>query len=156
MRTQRFTAKEMRTILLMKHNGNSYAEIAKEVGRSVKSINMFCQRNRLAQPRTKTAERMVAEGKPVTDVNENLKNMLAGFDVNIDNEIVGTITPLPVHTAPVVTEAPKKEYVQTKTLDDFSSRDMIKKLYDRGYRIEDGKLVCYIKKPVQINEILGK
>lgn len=156
MRTQRFTAKEIRTILLMKHNGNTYAEIAKEVGRSTKAINMFCQRNRLAQPRTKTAERMIAEGKPVTDVSKNLETMLAGFDVNIDNEIVGTITPLPVHAAPVVAEAPKKEYVQTKTLDDFSSRDMIKKLYDRGYRIEEGKLVCYIKKPVQIDEILGK
>ena len=156
MQARKFTAKEMRTILLMKHNGNSYAEIAKEVGRSTKAINNFCQRNRLAKPRPKTAERMIAEGKPVTDVNKNLETMLAGFDVNIDNEIVGTITPLPVHATPVVAEAPKKEYVQTKTLDDFSSRDMIKKLYDRGYRIEEGKLVCYIKKPVQIDEILGK
>ena len=156
MTSSRFTVSEMRTILQMKHNGNSYAEIAKKVGRSAKSINNFCQRNRLAKPRAKTVNKMLNQGEQIPDVKKNLDKMLAEFDVTVDNEVVGTITPLPVHADPVVTEKPKNEFIQTKTLDDFSSREMIKKLYDRGYRIEDGKLVCYIKKPVQLNEILGK
>lgn len=156
-KAKKFTAAEMRTIVTMKHSGYKYKEIAEKIGRSEKSVNNFCQRYRLAKPNSATIEKMKAEGKPVVNVKEKEKEFLEGMNLDLDGEIIGTITPMPTSEIKNVTVSaePQKEFVQTKTLDDFSSRDMIKKLYERGYRIEDGKLMCYIKKPVQINEILG-
>lgn len=42
--------------------------------------------------------------------------------------------------------------VKTKEL---TPREMIKKLYDLGYRIEDNKLVCYVKQVVKLNDIIN-
>ena len=46
------------------------------------------------------------------------------------------------------------EPVMEKTLKDFKARDMIKYLYDLGYRIEDNKLVCYVKQAVNVKDII--
>ena len=48
-------------------------------------------------------------------------------------------------------EAPVKE----KTLKDFPAREMIKYLYNLGYRIEDNKLVCYVKQAVNVKDIIN-
>ena len=45
--------------------------------------------------------------------------------------------------------------VKEKTLKDFQARDMIKYLYDLGYRIEDGKLVCLVKQTVNLKDIIN-
>lgn len=37
---------------------------------------------------------------------------------------------------------------------EMSPRDMIKKLYDMGYRIEDNHLVCYVKQMVKLSDII--
>lgn len=42
-----------------------------------------------------------------------------------------------------------------KTLKDFKVRDIIKYLYDLGYRIEDNRLVCYVKQVVNIKDVLN-
>lgn len=54
-------------------------------------------------------------------------------------------------TTIVVSPAPVKE----KTLKDFSPREIIKYLYDLGYRIEDGKLVCFVKQTVNLKDIIN-
>ena len=51
---------------------------------------------------------------------------------------------------PAPTPAPVKE----KTLKDFKSRDMIKYLYDMGYRIENNQLVCLVKQVVNVKDII--
>lgn len=51
----------------------------------------------------------------------------------------------------IVEQAPVNE----KTLKDFSAREMIKYLYSLGYRIEDNKLVCYVKQAVNIKDIIN-
>lgn len=155
---KRFTTQEKIKIVNMQHAGNSYAEIAKEIGRSVKAVNNFCQRYRLRKKDFK--KNTVAEAE---------QRFLDGPTIEVDGDIIGTITPLsapakqtattevaPEQVEPMVTETEAPVvYAQSCTLDDFGDNDLIKALYDRGYRIEDGKLVCYIKKPVQLNEILG-
>ena len=45
--------------------------------------------------------------------------------------------------------------VKEKTLKDFPAREMIKYLYSLGYRIEDNKLVCYVKQAVNIKDIIN-
>ena len=51
----------------------------------------------------------------------------------------------------IVEQVPVKE----KTLKDFPAREMIKYLYSLGYRIEDNKLVCYVKRAVNIKDIIN-
>jgi len=46
-------------------------------------------------------------------------------------------------------------HVKEKTLKDFQPRDIIKHLYDLGYRIEDGKLVCIVKQTVNLKDIIN-
>ena len=41
-----------------------------------------------------------------------------------------------------------------KTLSDFSPSDMIRHLYNMGYRIENNKLVCIVRQPVNMKDIL--
>lgn len=41
-----------------------------------------------------------------------------------------------------------------KTLDDFTPREMIQHLWKMGYRIEDGKLVCYQRMVVNMGDVL--
>lgn len=49
----------------------------------------------------------------------------------------------------VATPAPKE-----KTLKDFTAREMIKYLYNLGYRIENNTLVCYVKQAVNVKDII--
>ena len=42
-----------------------------------------------------------------------------------------------------------------KTLKDFKSRDMIKHLYDMGYRIKDNQLICLVPQVVNVKDIIG-
>ena len=37
----------------------------------------------------------------------------------------------------------------------LTAREMIKKLYDMGYRIEDNELVCYVKQNVNVKDIIN-
>lgn len=58
------------------------------------------------------------------------------------------------------TNKPDKELmittpVKEKTLNDFPPRDIIKHLYNLGYRIEDGKLVCYVRQNVNVKDIIN-
>lgn len=41
-----------------------------------------------------------------------------------------------------------------KTLRDFDPRDMIRHLYNMGYRIENNMLVCIVRQKVNIKDIL--
>lgn len=45
--------------------------------------------------------------------------------------------------------------VKEKTLFDFQPRDMIRHLYNLGYRIEDNKLVCIVKQVVNVKDIIN-
>ncbi len=41
-----------------------------------------------------------------------------------------------------------------KTKNVMTPRDMIKALYDMGYRIENNQLVCYVKQIVKVSDII--
>jgi len=50
---------------------------------------------------------------------------------------------------------PQAEKQKSPSLDDFAPRDIIKHLYNLGYRIEDNGLVCYVKQKVLLKDILN-
>lgn len=45
--------------------------------------------------------------------------------------------------------------VKEKTLFDFTPREIIKHMYNLGYRIEDNKLVCIVKQVVNVKDIIN-
>ena len=55
------------------------------------------------------------------------------------------------------TEVKKSEpvLVKEKTLFDFTPREIIKHMYNLGYRIEDNKLVCIVKQVVNVKDIIN-
>ena len=65
----------------------------------------------------------------------------------VKKEVQAIASPQPMTKTIVV---PAKQ----KTLDDFSPREMIRHLWKMGYRIEDGKLVCYQRMVVNMGDVL--
>ena len=133
----KYGADVLKKVLSMKHNGYKYSEIAKELNMNRKSVENLCQRYRMAEKKKEVKE------EPKFPV-----------DIKVDGVVVGTIKPANDYLKKEAkVEVPKPE----KTLADFSARELIKRLYDLGYRIEgkDWNLYCIVKKPVVLNEIIG-
>ena len=76
-----------------------------------------------------------------TEAAVNLKFHELGWTNNGFNGQTAVKTP--------VTVSPRE-----KTLSDFDPRDMIRHLYNMGYRIENNILVCIVRQKVNIKDIL--
>lgn len=109
-------------------DGFSYEDIAELMGRTKCSISNYCKKHGLG----------VRKNKQV-------------FPPDVQKKIDAVIEKQETPTTIVVSPAPVKE----KTLKDFSPREIIKHLYDLGYRIEDGKLVCLVKQTVNLKDIIN-
>jgi len=139
MPKRKFDLALVKKILMMKHNGYKYSEIGKELNLTSKQVENICTRYRISE--MKNAEKKAASKEKEPNFPVELK---------VGDVVLGTITPAKVD------EPEKKEVVKPeKTLNDFSVREILKFLYEKGYRIENNSLYCLIKKPVQLNEILG-
>lgn len=120
-----FDKSEAWLIIELNKEGKSASEIAKEVGRTRASVQSFLDREYRDHHYTKK--------------------------FNLDN--VDAAAQKPIAPAPKFSmEAPQKHEERAKEL---SPREMIKKLYDMGYRIENNQLVCYQKVVVKVNDILN-
>ena len=110
-------------------DGFSYEEIAELMGRTKMSVSNHAKQKGWG-------------------VKQNKKQ---NFPPNVQEKIDKVVEKKETPTTIVVSPAPVKE----KTLKDFQPRDMIKYLYDMGYRIEDGKLVCLVKQVVNLKDIIN-
>ena len=109
-------------------DGFSYDEIAELMGRTKVSVSNYAKRRGWG-------------------IRQNKQKFPTDVQAKIDKVVEKKETP----TTIVVSPAPVKE----KTLKDFQPREMIKYLYDMGYRIEDGKLVCLVKQVVNLKDIVN-
>lgn len=150
-----YTGEEVKTIFAMKEKGYSYKEIAEKVHRSTKAIAMFCQVYRpLGLERTLEKAK---KDKPVPESLPDLEEVLAQFPDNPPGFIQEEAKEPAKATkaAPVVTVEKPVEPVKQKTIADFASREMLYELFGkRGYFIEDGKLYCYVKQEVKLQDII--
>ena len=120
---------EMKSLL---NEGLSYGEVAELLGRTKKSVAN-------AAFRYKLKDNNATRGKKETPKeweSELVKKVIE--NTNKPEE-------------PIV----KQQLVKEKTLKDFNPRDIIKYMYDLGYRIEDNKLVCYVKQTVNVKDIVN-
>ena len=120
---------EMKSLL---NEGLSYGEVAELLGRTKKSVANAAFRYKL---KDNNATRKMKE-TPKEWESELVKKVIE--NTNKPEE-------------PIV----KQQLVKEKTLKDFNPRDIIKYMYDLGYRIEDNKLVCYVKQTVNVKDIVN-
>ena len=120
-----YTTTELAEIKGYLKDGYTFGEIAELMGRSKKSIENVIQRMQWTR------------GRYRDDVLETPE---------VINEVSKELTEPAEETKPVVKE---------KTLKDFTAREMIKYLYGLGYRIEDNRLVCYVKQAVNVKDIIN-
>lgn len=150
-----YTAEDVKTIFAMKEKGYSYKEIADKVHRTTKAIAMFCQ-----VYRPLGLENTLKKAKKDKHVPENLPDLeevLAQFPDNPPG-FVEEETKEPVNAnnavSAVTVEKPVEPSKQ-KTISDFTSREMLYELFGkRGYFLEDGKLYCYVKQEVKLQDII--
>lgn len=121
-----YTTNELAEIKGYLKDGCSHEEIAELMGRSKKSIENTILRQGWTRGR---------------------------FKESSDNEV-------PVWKTTVVeTEQELKKNepvpVKEKTLSDFTPREIIRYMYNLGYRIEDNKLVCIVKQVVNVKDIIN-
>lgn len=121
-----YTTNELAEIKGYLKDGCSIAEIAELMGRSKKSIENTILRQGWTRGR---------------------------FKESSDNEV-------PVWKTTVVeTEQELKKAetapIKEKTLSDFTPREIIRHMYNLGYRIEDNKLVCLVKQVVNVKDIIN-
>ena len=61
----------------------------------------------------------------------------------------------PAEKPEIVNEPTMKDDNVKPSLNDFPPRDIIKHLYNLGYRIENNRLVCLVKQPVNLKDIIN-
>ena len=120
-----YTTEEIKTILEMRSRGCSYKEISEKTGRTPHALSQLVSNDK----RTGCYSNLIAK-------KAELK--------------VGGIKVAEVPESAI--EKPKDE---SRPVQEMTPRQMIKKLYDLGYRIENNQLVCTIKQVVKIQDIIN-
>lgn len=99
---------------------------------------------------TKTEKEMLfkykEEGKTMKEISSLLNRPIRSLQGVIHREKMREAQKRQQET-PVIVKQPK--------LSDFTPREMIKYLYNLGYRIENNELVCYVKQTVNIKDIIS-
>ena len=134
-----YTTDEIKTILDMYNAGYKYKEISRKTGRSTAALSQLVYMekknshysNFIFSANKKKAELKVGGVKVAEVLAEAVEQPKA----------TGVIASGPNTGMPVLEMTP---------------REMIKKLYDLGYRIENNRLVCYVKQSVNLKDIINE
>ena len=144
-RGKEFTTTEINEIRGFLKDGLTYGEVGELMGRSKKSIENLSQRQGWTKGRFKD--------EPETNQEPPWNEILKAQETKHEEPVLEMKVEEVVEEkpSPVVEVKPVKE----KTLNDYSARELIKNLYDRGYRIENGKLICIVHQVVNIKDIIN-
>ena len=124
---------EGKLFIQLRKEGKSYKEIQNLTGRSWQTIKNWMYNNVEYKDRLK--------GGTVINYPEHCTSKTT---VETDINIPTPKTLIEDH-----------EPVMEKTLNDFTPREIIKNMYERGYRIENGELVCIVKQRVNLKDIIN-
>ena len=126
-----YSAEESKLILDLWESGKTTAQIAYVTGRSKGAISAFLS----------TERRDGRYSGRAATVNKGEK-----VDIKVNGVKVADVPNNSVE---------KKETPATTKPKELTPREMIKKLYDMGYRIENNQLVCIQKVVVKLQDILN-
>lgn len=131
-----YTEKDVIDSIKLREAGHSYAAIAEMAGVSPKTVRRYIAAYEAKQKKTAPKKEAVPAVSPVQAVPH-----------------VPAVPPRSTGSAPAVERNATAKQV---ALAGISSRVLIKELYNRGYRIENGGLFVIEKKKVLINDILAE
>lgn len=96
-----------------------------------------------------TITKLYDEGHTAAEIAELTDRTTASIYTTLSKIRKGKMTPgqAAAKTQTVETIAPSKSR-------ELSPREMIKKLYDLGFRIENNQLVCYVKQTIKLQDII--
>ena len=138
-----YTKQENEVLLHMREQGVPFKQIAEALGRTEAALWMQYKKlkGENAEKKEEKTDLKVG-GVKVAEVNKSAVQETETID-----------TPFGKYN---VSKEDKKEKVPTviREKEKLTPREMIKSLYDLGYRIEDNKLVCYVRQQVNIKDIL--
>ena len=139
-----FNAKESQLILKLRKEGHTYEDIGRITGRSLSSIRGFLYRE------TKDnyfSKKFILEKtlEPAAETKQQEPSPKVSL-------MVGGVKVGEAKAEAVISSNEPVSIVRSKEL---QPREMIKKLYDMGYRIENNQLVCYQKVVVKVNDIIN-
>lgn len=132
-RGKHYTQQELEEIKLLRKQGATYPQIAEMFGRTPKAIAVLFQSKTMTESVGGIAKK--PEPQPDSEI-DNLKAQNKSLYAEIES------------LRKQLAEARKR------SLETISPRDIIKHLYNLGYRIEDGELVVIEKKVVNIKSVL--
>lgn len=153
MRASTISKETGEEILEYYKNGFTLREISEITGIHKSTVNYWLthalpeeMRNRKRGPRPSSKNNKpekTAEDKP-HDIEEAVSALGEANAKDVES-----------HGKDLAHQEPHLIVVKEKTLKDFQARDMIKHLYNMGYRIENNQLVVLQKVPVKINDIIN-
>lgn len=145
-----YTTNELAEIKGYLKDGCSQEEIAELMGRSKKSIQNTILRQGWTRGRFRDEN---PDNQPWSEVLKDKAEPSIQFPEQTAEEPVEKVTEEVKQAVEVMQGVVKP--VKEKTLDDFPPRELIKNLYERGYRIENGKLICIVHQVVNVKDIIN-
>ena len=149
-RGKEYTTTELAEIKGYLRDGCTYAEIGELMGRTTRAIEQLCIRMKWTFGRYKEDNQ---GSQPWSEILNKPVELGIQFPEQMPEEPVVETTEEVKQAVEVMQNIVKP--VKEKTLDDFSPRELIKNLYDRGYRIENGRLICIVHQVVNIKDIIN-
>ncbi|MBR6347458.1 MAG: hypothetical protein IKR80_00735 [Spirochaetales bacterium] len=141
------TEKTAEEILEYRRAGFTIKDIASFVGLSNTCVNTWLSRHLPKEERRALA---------LNSIKQNKNNSAMIYNHKEAARITGEETPAERNSKEYpATKEEAKAPVKEKTLKDFQARDMIKHLYNMGYRIENNQLVCLVKQAVNLKDIIN-
>lgn len=141
MGKKKYTPEEDALILSLKERGVKYQAIAKQIGRTESAVWQ-----RIAA--LKANKKPASCGTLGEEGSTCAKTIITADGKSEGLRVVGKVNPIVDNNGHTL--------VRQKTLDDFPPREIIKHLYNLGYRIINGKLACVKVSVVNINDIINE
>ena len=139
-----FTEEEILDIVSLFNLGKPAKSIATKYERTVGSINQVIY-NYTHKKEKSFAGKVALKVNGVTVANVPSENMEHKINEEQITEAINNAEFVSTETTP----SPVVEKTKTMT-----PREMIKYLYNQGYRIENNQLVCYVRTPVNVKDII--
>ena len=147
MKKSVFSDETIKEMVEYRQAGFTYKEISEIIGANPSTIRSWFF-NHMSKEELEALRNATAD-KDSGKCGFNTKKKIHDIEEAIST--LGEVDPKPT----IVPVSSQEVIVKEKTLKDFQARDMIKHLYNMGYRIENNQLIVLQKVPVKINDIIN-
>ena len=153
MRAPNISKETGEEILEYYKNGFTLKEIAEITGVQKSTLNSWLTRTLPEGMRNR--KRGPKPGSTNNTLEKTTEDKVHDIEEAISTLGEANIKAAESHYKDLARQEPRPVVVKEKTLKDFTAREMIKHLYNMGYRIDNNQLVVLQKVPVKVNDIIN-